>query len=522
MNGHKRRGDLSSVVKNKDQVRHFYYRTLNKISKYIPEPQDNLDSKKTSHEVHSLLCYGELRKKLHILKEKDGKKLTELISTGKTTVRHHGRNLNIRAPVCRALKKLNPSLVDEPEHVPNKITIELIPGDNEAWSSIQGLAYNPRLRTTVSSRKSVYSLLTYLISKWKLSSNTSITLYPARFDFSPVSVISKRNDYETVSRSKQLCDGRNDCNEEEGVSDSSEPLKDRTEDASTVITENVNVATSTASNETKVVNTEFERISDLKDPENAESSDVPEVLSQEKWGISNCSNLTIADLYRKLGHPRKVSLSYSLSKEEPKSQTLTTHALEHLVKLAAGEFSCRADVRNGSKKDPLNMASSKAKSVSKDITTTVSKPNKVPKSSSKSAMKPPKLAPKPLQEPSLVIPSVVPSVINQVSTSASSRSGNHLTFGFTPINSLQSPSPFLPKMKKNRKSRVVVQRTLLPRPITGVVSALGKESSPHPFVPSPARLANSGHDSSDDVSVSSAHMSGKAFNGYLHSKVVEK
>ena len=569
MNGHKRRGDLSSVVKNKDQVRHFYYRTLNKISKYIPEPQDNVDSKKTYHEVRSVICYGELRKKLHSLKiEKDGKKLTELISTGKTTIRHHGRNLNIRTPVCRALKRLSSNVaVEEPVPVPNKIMVELVPKDNQTWSTIQGLAKNPRLKTTVSSRKSLYSFLMFFISKWKLCDNTNITLSPS-LPSSDLKLVSRKlNEVESITPTSKLCEGNNivrNCTEElERVSDSCDAVKYSSADAPcTVITETINVTTSNASNENKVVDDDFDCSGDKKE-ENPDRSDIHSAVYQEKWDMSNCSNVTIADVYRKLGHARKLSFCYSLSTEERNiSPLLTCHALEHLVKLAAGEFSPRTDVKNGNKKDPVNILSkaksvskdsatdvkngnkkdpvdilSKVKSVSKDSATDVkngnkkdpvnilskpksvskdstpaNKPNKVTRSMTKSAVRPPKLAPKPFQEPSLVVPSVVPSVLNQVSTSASSKSGNHLTFGFTPINSVQNPSPILPKMKKSRKSRVVVQRTLLPR-LTGVVNALSKGSAPSSCVPSPPRLVTPHQ---DGLNIASAHTSGKVLSVTFH------
>ena len=517
MNGHKRRGDLSSVVKNKDQVRHFYYRTLNKISKYIPEPQDNVDSKKTYHEVRSVICYGELRKKLHSLKiEKDGKKLTELISTGKTTIRHHGRNLNIRTPVCRALKRLSSNVaVEEPVPVPNKIMVELVPKDNQTWSTIQGLAKNPRLKTTVSSRKSLYSFLMFFISKWKLCDNTNITLSPS-LPSSDLKLVSRKlNEVESITPTSKLCEGNNivrNCTEElERVSDSCDAVKYSSADAPcTVITETINVTTSNASNENKVVDDDFDCSGDKKE-ENPDRSDIHSAVYQEKWDMSNCSNVTIADVYRKLGHARKLSFCYSLSTEERNiSPLLTCHALEHLVKLAAGEFSPRTDVKNGNKKDPVNILS-KPKSVSKD-STPANKPNKVTRSMTKSAVRPPKLAPKPFQEPSLVVPSVVPSVLNQVSTSASSKSGNHLTFGFTPINSVQNPSPILPKMKKSRKSRVVVQRTLLPR-LTGVVNALSKGSAPSSCVPSPPRLVTPHQ---DGLNIASAHTSGKVLSVTFH------
>eukprot|EP00069_Balaena_mysticetus_P015990 bmy_01922T0 len=59
------KGKPASMVKNKEQVRHFYYRTWHKITKYIDF--DNVFSrglKKSSQELYGLICYGELRKKI--------------------------------------------------------------------------------------------------------------------------------------------------------------------------------------------------------------------------------------------------------------------------------------------------------------------------------------------------------------------------------------------------------------------------------------------------------------------------
>uniref|UniRef100_A0A0L8GMF8 SANT domain-containing protein n=1 Tax=Octopus bimaculoides TaxID=37653 RepID=A0A0L8GMF8_OCTBM len=58
---YKKKGALAMMIKNKEQVRHFYYRTWNKISKYI-EMKDGI--KKHALEVYGLIHYGEMRKRL--------------------------------------------------------------------------------------------------------------------------------------------------------------------------------------------------------------------------------------------------------------------------------------------------------------------------------------------------------------------------------------------------------------------------------------------------------------------------
>ncbi|KAM6156093.1 protein cramped-like [Rhynchocyon petersi] len=173
---YKKKGKPTSMVKNKEQVRHFYYRTWHKITKYIDF--DNVFSrglKKSSQELYGLICYGELRKKIGgCMDDKNASKLNELIQAGATTVRYKGRNLRIKAPMCRALKKLcDPEgLSDEedqkPVRLPLKVPVELQPRNNHAWARVQSLAQNPRLRMIVELHRKVSSLIEFLKQKWAL------------------------------------------------------------------------------------------------------------------------------------------------------------------------------------------------------------------------------------------------------------------------------------------------------------------------------------------------------------------
>uniref|UniRef100_A0A8C3UX61 Protein cramped-like n=1 Tax=Catharus ustulatus TaxID=91951 RepID=A0A8C3UX61_CATUS len=173
---YKKKGKPASMVKNKEQVRHFYYRTWHKISKYIDF--DNVFSqglKKSSLELYGLICYGELRKKIGgCMDDKNAAKLNELIQAGATTVRYKGRNLRIKAPMCRALKKLcDPDGVSDeedqkPVRLPLKVPVELQPRNNHAWARVQSLAQNPRLRMIVELHRKVSSLLEFLKQKWAL------------------------------------------------------------------------------------------------------------------------------------------------------------------------------------------------------------------------------------------------------------------------------------------------------------------------------------------------------------------
>ncbi|KAI1896254.1 hypothetical protein AGOR_G00092910 [Albula goreensis] len=173
---YKKKGKPASMVKNKEQVRHFYYRTWHKISKYIDFT--NVYSrvlKKSSQELYGLICYAELRKKVGgLMDDKNVAKLNELIQHGATTVRSKGRNLRIKVPMCRALKKLcDPDGVSDeedqkPVRLPLKVPMELQPRSNHSWARVQSLAHNPRLRMMVELHRKVSSLIEFLKQKWAI------------------------------------------------------------------------------------------------------------------------------------------------------------------------------------------------------------------------------------------------------------------------------------------------------------------------------------------------------------------
>lgn len=171
---YKKKGKPASMVKNKEQVRHFYYRTWHKISKHIDF--NNVYSrvlKKSSQELYGLICYAELRKKVGgLMDDKNVAKLNELIQQGATTVRSKGRNLRIKAPMCRALKKIcDPDGVSDeedqkPVRLPLKVAVELQPRSNHSWARVQSLAHNPRLRMVIELHRKVSTLIEFLKQKW--------------------------------------------------------------------------------------------------------------------------------------------------------------------------------------------------------------------------------------------------------------------------------------------------------------------------------------------------------------------
>lgn len=166
----RKKGNTGYTIKNKDQVRHFYYRTWHKISKYITF---NEGVKKATQELYGLINFGELRKKSGgQLDEKKGLKLQELIHKGSTTVRIRGKGIRVRTPICRALKKLN-QIVEKRDatvqKVPSSVTVELVPGNMAAWCHVQGQAHNPRLRLNSSLQRPLHTLLQHVQEKWRKS-----------------------------------------------------------------------------------------------------------------------------------------------------------------------------------------------------------------------------------------------------------------------------------------------------------------------------------------------------------------
>ena len=487
---HKRRGDQPALIKNKDQVRHFYYRTLNKISKYIPSDKGTDESdphKKTLHELKGLICYGELRKKMCGLNEKHGKKLRELISHGTTTIRYNGRNFKIKAPVCRALKRLHPTssgISEDTETqsptVPNKLLLELTPHDNATWCAVQKMAKNPRLKTTVLSKKPLGPILHFLNKKWPaVSSKTNkplkiCILVPPEFysglvegTGSSVNKCHQRVGGLTTSETGPNICTNNKVDETKAVSPSSEDGSPSAEKSG--VTHEVSAAayatTQSVMNddvmETDLIDgmtssqrtlncvnlcdlnlglsLQTDSVPALSDPLSEGSEPIPGARNGNPtfWTADNCGNVTFSSIYHKLGCPAscKLKLEYKWQKEESSSQN-DSNPLKKLVNIASVEF---ARLNEGKKND-LALA--------KSSTTTPSSICAYPTSRNT------RIAPKATERLPFILPSVTTTAAQQSSAS-------------TPVvHEFPPPSRPVPKTKKQqRKPAPIVQRTLLPRPV---------------------------------------------------------
>ncbi|KAL1431406.1 hypothetical protein MTO96_014258 [Rhipicephalus appendiculatus] len=164
-----KKGVPAHCIKNKDQVRHFYYRTWHKIAKVMDIGEGREDVKKQTQELYGLINYAELRKKYSAcINQKSGQLLTELVLTGSTLVKIRGKRIRIKTPVCRALKKINNvDTKDEPPKLPADVWVEFRPRTNAAWVQVQSLAQNPRVRTKTSLQRRLSNVLEHLQARWK-------------------------------------------------------------------------------------------------------------------------------------------------------------------------------------------------------------------------------------------------------------------------------------------------------------------------------------------------------------------
>ncbi|KAI8036055.1 protein cramped [Drosophila gunungcola] len=162
----KRRNASSDYsFKTKDQVRQHYYQTYHKICKYVRYSEE---LKKPAQELYTLINYGEMRRKLQFLTEKHFMKLKQLVYQGQITVRCKGKNIRIKTPSCKALRRLN-QLDDSLEDIrlPSKVEVLVTPANMEAFGRVQSLAQNPRGRIIVPLHKKLIGLIKTFEFKWR-------------------------------------------------------------------------------------------------------------------------------------------------------------------------------------------------------------------------------------------------------------------------------------------------------------------------------------------------------------------
>ncbi|XP_061717530.1 protein cramped isoform X1 [Cydia pomonella] len=161
----KKKGMPDVNLKTKTQVSHFYYRTWHKLSKHVHFGEN---VKKVAQELYALINYGELRKKLVSVSEKTCARLHEMVLSGSMVVRHRGRNVRVRTPMCRALRRLN-QITERSLAVGvcALATVWLRARSASAWARVQAAAHNPRACVQLSPRTKLHALLRALDKRWQ-------------------------------------------------------------------------------------------------------------------------------------------------------------------------------------------------------------------------------------------------------------------------------------------------------------------------------------------------------------------
>lgn len=171
----KREQDKKEEDKKREQIRNFYNKLYAKLSLLIGRLDDRVE--KVYQELYLLINYGEIWKKFGFKynNKKTKKLLKELVYQGYTTVRYKNKNVRLRTPPCKALKKINRIGIDEDVKVvtsrelPKDVIVEFHPATNRDWLKVQSMSQNPRVRAKLSMQKRVSHVLEFLENKWNIS-----------------------------------------------------------------------------------------------------------------------------------------------------------------------------------------------------------------------------------------------------------------------------------------------------------------------------------------------------------------
>lgn len=162
----KRKTPTEVDYKTKEHVRQHYYQLFQKASKYL---RFSDDVKKLAQELYTLINFGEMKKKLVMSSEKSFLKLRDLVYRGSVTIRVKGKNIKIKTPSCRALKKLNQLEGNNYEDIllPQRIDVILRPSNLHSFTYVQRLAQNPRVKVSLPLQRRLITLLQTMQQKWR-------------------------------------------------------------------------------------------------------------------------------------------------------------------------------------------------------------------------------------------------------------------------------------------------------------------------------------------------------------------
>ncbi|RWS23711.1 hypothetical protein B4U80_03335 [Leptotrombidium deliense] len=182
----------NECIKSREQVRHYYYRTWHKIASSLYFNEDIFQQTK---ELYGLINYGEIWKKFGSKFDSKIKTyLNELVFNGQTIAKVKGKNVKLKTPVCKALKRIHKledsktsSCVVDISNLPKEVYVELHPTNNDAWMRVHSLSQNPRVRTKLPLQKRLSSLMSYLQKRWSESRLRSTECENLSIDFNDTS-----------------------------------------------------------------------------------------------------------------------------------------------------------------------------------------------------------------------------------------------------------------------------------------------------------------------------------------------
>lgn len=170
----RKESDKKEDDRKREQIRNFYNKLYAKLSELVGKIDDRVE--KVNQELYLLINYGEIWKRNGSkINDKTKRLLKELVFHGTTTFRFEKKNVRLRTPTCKALKKINEIGVDEKVKVvttrelPKDVIVEFHPATNRDWLKIQSMSQNPRVRARLSIQKRLSNVLEYLEKKWSIS-----------------------------------------------------------------------------------------------------------------------------------------------------------------------------------------------------------------------------------------------------------------------------------------------------------------------------------------------------------------
>ncbi|XP_008192098.1 protein cramped isoform X2 [Tribolium castaneum] len=369
----KKKGVPEDLIKNKLQVRHFYYKTFHML---LGPLKFNEKIPKNVQELYTLINFGEMRRKLGSISKKNCSKLNDLIANGSVPLRLKGKTVRVKTPMCRALRRLNQ--LDEKYDdlkLPTRVLVELRPKNMASFLRVQSVAQNPRIKVALSLQKRLSSLITCINTRWKTSEavvydkavistnpvtkncvpdtktiddstlllNPLLRLSPppeAHIELPSIDISEYFNGQSISLNAFELRKGVKKEEPEAPPKTEKSPNKPDEEEIPKSVTSVVDEAVNT------ILSLQVQNKTDTKTATTTNPKDIPneEKISRieqikQGWTLENCASLTIGEIYLMYGCDSKMVLEYSWdclikSNDETKQENDLTNSLKKLLSLA--------------------------------------------------------------------------------------------------------------------------------------------------------------------------------------------